>query len=250
MAGGAGELAAICEDVAGLVDRGDWHRARWAADAAVGSGQGVCRAAGSSTAVGEDDTSCHAMVRWLASVWACGAWRGGCAAECAMALQLARGLEVSAAHERRRLVGLSNGSLSEVEEEAYRTALHGNQLCCAIALGVQCGQNEQELSAGGGAAAAGTGAWQGQGTGGERWGVTRLTLKKHLHEMGRLVKAAASRAAGCLARQRPSDVEVAFLSHTRLAADCRLPLWTIACPRASNAACLACRCVLLVVLKC
>jgi len=44
-------------------------------------------------------------VRWLASVWAKGAWEGGCVAECAKALQLARGLDVSAARERRRLAG-------------------------------------------------------------------------------------------------------------------------------------------------
>ena len=131
------------------------------------------------------------MVRWLASVWACGAWEGGCITECAIALQLARGLEVSAAHQRQRLTGQCNGGMSGVEEEAYSTALQGNQLCCSVALSLQCGQIDQSFPSGtqepaGAALHAKDGA-------SEKWSVARLTLKKHLNELGSLVKACASR---------------------------------------------------------
>ena len=130
------------------------------------------------------------MVRWLASVWACGAWEGGCITECAIALQLARGLEVSAAHQRRRLMGQCNGGMSVVEEEAYSNALQGNQLCCSVALSLQCGQIDPVFPSGTQEPAGA--ALHAKDSASEKWSVARLTLKKHLNELGSLVKACAS----------------------------------------------------------
>jgi hypothetical protein len=175
------------------------YRAGRAADAALAR----VRAA----APGWDESA-----RWLASVWAKGAWEGGCVAECAKALQLARGLDVSAARERRRLAGPA-ALAADVEEEASLGALHGNQLCCAIVLGVRCsegGPNDGSAhrpvpDSGAWPRGGGGGGGLGDGGGGRSsagWGVARLTLKKQLFELGRLVQAHAERTAAL----RCSDV--------------------------------------------
>ena len=122
--------AAVCEDIAAHVEGGDWRRAARGADAALGRG-------GSSGLLGHTANDCDAAVCWLAAVWAKGAWEGGCVAESATALQLARGLEVSAARQRRRLAAGSGGgqiTAADVEEEASAVALDANQLCCTIVM--------------------------------------------------------------------------------------------------------------------
>jgi len=185
---GACDYAALCEDVAVHVERGDWQRARRTADAAL-------LGDGGHAVAGEDD-----KVRWLAQVWAKGAWEGGCIAECSRALRLARGLEIAVVRERRQLVGRLAGRVAEIEEEAGRAALDGNQLCCEIVLGVRYEMGSIDPSPahmleigarqrGGG----GIGSGGGGGGGSATSGVARLTLKKHLLELGRLVEACAQR---------------------------------------------------------
>ena len=191
------DLASICEDVAGLLVRGDWQRARRSAEAALASTSWK-----SPGAVGGKSCDC-AMVRWLASVQARGAWEGGCLTECAIALQLARGLEVSAAHERRALMSQCNECMVDIEEEAYSTALQGNQLCCSVALALQCGKIDQNFLPGMHEPAGA--ALKTEDRAGEKWSVARLTLKKHLYELGCLVKACARRTVDLLEKGSPRD---------------------------------------------
>ena len=180
------EPVSMSGEVAALAERGEWQSAASAASSILN-----CSAEGIAAVEKDDQT-----VRWLASVWAYGAWERGCVAECARALQLARGLSVSASREQRLLIDQSPGLFADVEEEAECAAVNGNYLCCSIELGVRCGgsrpsdmplpvlgdgsrsRNSDDTIIGSGATS----------------GITRLALKKLLVELGRLVKTCAERA--------------------------------------------------------